>query len=129
MNIFAKLLLFLIGAILMSCSTTPCPIEMKPSPQVDGGPKSMTAEKDLTTRVRVFKPDGSLQCGMGKKIDPQVMQKELGEIQIFSAENMHDGLMRIQVCGHPTGHCNVFEILQADYDKAQKLGFKKWTRD
>ena len=76
-----------------------------------------------------YKQDGSQQCGTGKKLDSSVMQKDLGSIEVFSAENKHDGMMRIQMCGHPTGNCNVFEIPPADLDKALKLGFKKWLRD
>ena len=46
-----------------------------------------------------------------------------------SADNRHDGLMRVQMCGQPTGTCNVFEIKASDLDQALKLGFKKWIRD
>ncbi len=80
-------------------------------------------------RVKVYKPDGSLQCGQGKKIDLEKMSKELKGIQIFSKENKNDGLMRIQVCGAPTGSCNVFQIDQKDSEAALKLGFKVWTQE
>ncbi len=91
-----------------------------------GTEKVSSAEKDLTNRVYVYKADGSLQCGMGKKIDLKDMAKDLGGISVFSSENRHDGMMRIQVCGQPTGFCNVYEINQSDLDKAIGLGFKKW---
>ena len=116
--------------LLSSCSTTSCKIEDRAVPvPAERSEKSMTAEKDLTNRIRVYKPDGSQQCGTSKKIDLNIMQKELSAIQVFSAENKHDGLMRIQMCGHPTGTCNVYEILAADLDTALKLGYKKWLRD
>lgn len=128
--IFLKALLVVIGlALSFSCSTQSCKIEERPIPVNASSGKSMTAPKDLTARVRVYKQDGSEQCGTGKKLDPSVMQKELESIEVFSVENKHDGMMRIQMCGHPTGNCNIFEIPAADLDKALKLGFKKWLRD
>lgn len=78
-------------------------------------------------RVKVYKFDGSLQCGQGEAIAATEMQKELGKITIFSSQTKNDGMMRIQVCGAPTGNCNVFEILRKDLEAAQKLGFKEWT--
>ncbi len=127
---FRKITLGLAVLLTVGCSTTPCKIEERPVVAVaEGTEKSMTASKDLTSRVRVYKQDGSQQCGTNKKTDISVMQKELGAVQVFSAESKHDGLMRIQMCGHPTGNCNVYEILSADLDKALKLGFKKWVRD
>ena len=115
--------------LLSSCSTTSCKIEDRAVPATESNEKSMTTKKDLTNRIRVYKADGSQQCGTSKKIDLNTMQKELETIQVFSAENKHDGLMRIQMCGHPTGNCNVYEILTADLDTALKLGYKKWIRD
>lgn len=80
-------------------------------------------------RIRVSKPDGSLQCGMGKAVSVEEMKKQLDRIQVFSAENKADGLMHIQMCGSPTGKHNVYEINRADLEKAKKLGFKEWTWD
>lgn len=127
---------------LPGCSTTPCKIEERSVTNsqssnsenlslqnLTGGEKSMAAEKDLTNRVRIYKADGSQQCGTSKKIELSVMQKELGPMKVFSAENKNDGLMRIQMCGHPTGNCNVYEILNSDLEAALKLGYKKWIRD
>ncbi len=115
------------------CSNKPCRMEDR---TVDSdGKKNMAQmktelnEKDLSSRVFVAKPDGTLQCGMGKKIDLEEMKKELSAIEVFSADNRNDGLMRIQLCGHPTGNSHVFEIAAKDLDQAIKLGFKKWIRD
>ncbi len=80
-------------------------------------------------KVKVYKPDGSLQCGMGAKTPLDKMEKELKGIKVFSRSNQNDGLMRIQVCGAPTGQCNVYEISRKDLDKALKAGFKEWTHD
>jgi hypothetical protein len=79
--------------------------------------------------VKVYKYDGSLQCGMGKAISLDDMKKELGDIVVFSAENKYDGLMHIQACGTITGKANVYEIDKTDLEKALKLGFKFWTFD
>ena len=80
-------------------------------------------------KVKVYKPDGSLQCGMGAKISLDTMEKDLKGIKVFNRYNMNDGLMRIQVCGAPTGQSNVYEISRNDLDKALKAGFKEWTQE
>jgi hypothetical protein len=78
-------------------------------------------------RIKVFKYDGTLQCGMGKSIPLAEAQKELAGLTVYSADNKNDGLMRIQVCGAPTGRANVFEIDLSALDKAKAMGFKEWT--
>lgn len=78
-------------------------------------------------RVRVFKYDGSLQCGMGKAVPMAEMAKELAGITIYSQENKPDGLMHIQACGTPTGRANVYEIDKSALEQAKKKGFKEWT--
>ena len=121
--IFSALLIF----CFMACSSHPCKIEERTDVAmvpVDKG----TQKKDLTNRIFVYKADGSLQCGQGSKVDLKTMKKELDPIEVFSAENKHDGMMRIQVCGHPTGYSNVYEIDQKDFEAAVKAGFKKWLK-
>lgn len=129
MKNFNLLFMTILSAVTLSCSNGPCKIEDRMVKKTDGDQVSMTAKKDLTTHVHIYKPDGSLQCGMGQKIDLVLMAKELENMRIFSSENKNDGLMRIQLCGQPTGSCNVYEISENDLDKALKLGFKKWLRD
>lgn len=114
---------------LFACTSHPCKIEERTDVIMTGDEKVSSAGKDLTQRIFVYKPDGSLQCGQGEKINPATMRKELGAIEVFSVQNKHDGMMRIQVCGAPTGYNNVFEINQSDLQAALKLGFKKWIRD
>jgi hypothetical protein len=82
-----------------------------------------------TEKIKIFKYDGSLQCGMGKGISAEEMQKELGSIVVYSAINKDDGLMHIAMCGANTGKVNIYEIGKADLKKAQELGFKVWTFD
>lgn len=86
-------------------------------------------ETPLVDRVKVFKPDGSLQCNQGKAIPLAEMRQELGDIKVHQASQRNDGLMRIQKCGTPTGQCNVFEIDRAQLDAALKRGFQEWTFD
>ena len=111
--------------MIVGCSSKPCRIEDRNETVM----APATDNKDLTKRVFVSKPDGSLQCGMGKKIELITMKKDLDPIEVFSSDSKHDGLMRIQLCGHPTGQNNVYEIAEKDLDQALKLGFKKWLRD
>ncbi len=113
----------------LGCSAQPCKIEERTQQVITGKEKTSSDSKDLTQKIYVYKADGSLQCGQGQKIDPNEMKKEFGTIEVFSADNRHDGLMRIQMCGHPTGTCNVYQIKNSDLDQALKLGFKKWLRD
>ena len=78
-------------------------------------------------RVRVYKPDGSLQCGQGRAIPLTEMEKDLKGVKSYSGINKNDGMMRIQVCGSPTGNCNIYEIDRKDLGTALKNGFKEWT--
>lgn len=82
-----------------------------------------------TDHVKVYKADGTLQCGQGKKIAISDMQNDLKDIKVYSSENKNDGMMRIQLCGSPTGNANVYEIDRKDLEAALKLGFKEWTAE
>lgn len=123
------LIILIFASVFTSCANQECRIENRTGIVVTGNEKVSSAAKDLTKRVFVYKPDGSLQCGLGDKIDLNTMKKSLGKIEVFSAENKHDGLMRTQVCGSPTGYNNVYEIDTNDLEAALKLGFKKWIRN
>ena len=83
------------------------------------------SEQELADEVvLIAKTDGSLQCGykIGIKLDH--MASELANIEILKTEKKHDGLMRIQSCGAPTGMMNVFHIHRKNVRKAVKLGYK-----
>ena len=84
---------------------------------------------DVFISSQQLKYDGSLQCSMGKAIEPAEMQKELKGLTVHSAINKADGLMHIQQCGTPTGKANVYEIDKKDLPEAKKRGFKEWTFD
>ena len=121
-----SLLIVLFFGTFLGCANKPCKIEDREKTNMSAHQKSTSQNNDLTKRVFVFKPDGSAQCESSGKISLDVMRKDLDGIEVFSSENKHDGMMRIQVCGAPTGFCNVYEISEKDFEKANKLGFKKW---
>lgn len=89
----------------------------------------MVKSDSIANRVRVFKYDGSLQCAMGKAVSLEEMQKGLGTIKVYSAQNKADGLMHIAVCGSNTGKANVYEIDRKDLQDALTKGFSEWTFD
>lgn len=116
--------LFVIGSTVLfisACASTNCRL------QEAENMKKATEKVPAISTAKVYKYDGSLQCGMGKSIAPKDMQSELSGIKVLSAINKNDGLMRIQLCGSPTGNANVFEISKDDLDKALALGFREWT--
>ena len=123
---------------LSACGTGPCRQQAsasaataaKTSPQTQtSGAVAVKGPTSSADHVKVFKPDGSLQCGQGKQISIKDMEKDLQGIAVYSSANKNDGMMRIQVCGAPTGNSNVYEIDRKDLDKALSLGFKEWSND
>lgn len=77
--------------------------------------------------VVVYKEDGSLQCAMGKPVKLEEMEKELKGIPVMGREKKSDGMMRIQLCGSPTGMMNTYKIPSDRVSEALKRGFKKWN--
>jgi len=125
---FRSLFMFLpLYLIVTSCSTTTCTKEqmLKKNEDIEKTASLIESQKNMKT-IKVYKFDGSKQCDNlpGASLDD--MAKELASVKIISSEKKHDGLMRIQVCGQPTGQCNVYEILEADWSIAEKAGFKRW---
>lgn len=114
--------------ILGACSHGSCRAQ-KHSEKLNKQSEETMSATSPADRVRVHKPDGSLQCGQGKAIPAAEMQKEFKDIKVYSAVTKNDGMMRIQVCGSPTGNSNVFEIDRNNLEAALKLGFKEWLAD
>jgi hypothetical protein len=83
-----------------------------------------TKGSNVMDRVKVYKPDGSLQCGMGAAVPLETMKKDLGNIRVYSQENTSDNLMHIALCGAPTGKINVYEIDRENLKEALAKGFK-----
>jgi hypothetical protein len=123
-----KLLSILFSSLLvMACATGPCPRATAASPEKSKSQEAAVSSSSTAERVKVYKADGSLQCGQGKQIPVAEMQKQLKDIKVHSAVNKNDGMMRIQVCGSPTGNSNVYEIDRKDLEAALKAGFKEWA--
>jgi hypothetical protein len=124
-------LVFFLGALLcVSCTQGHCrrqadaPAAAQPLPVAAAETSSKPSAQD---HVFVYKYDGSLQCGMGKPVAVETMEKELKGIPVISSVKKNDGLMHIQVCGSVTGKANVFEIPAKFVKQAESKGFKKWT--
>jgi hypothetical protein len=118
-----KNILLLIGLVfLVGCTTGNCRSQKGPNSDINPAREVLVTEK-----IKVFKYDGSLQCETGKAISLAEMQKELQGIEVFGSENKSDGLMRIQVCGSPTGRANVYEINKKDLQTVLDKGFRVWT--
>lgn len=114
--------------LMVACATGPCPKATAASTDKNIKAQEATVAPSSTAeRVKVYKADGSLQCGQGKQIPVAEMQKQLKDIKVYSAVNKNDGMMRIQVCGAPTGNSNVYEIERKDLEAALKAGFKEWA--
>ena len=86
----------------------------------------MRRAQENMEKVLVAKHDGSKQCDKKSGTSLDVMVKDLGEIKVYDQFKAQDDLMRIQVCGAPTGMHNVYEISKSDLKKATQVGFTLW---
>ncbi len=115
--------------VLTACASGPCNNQVRNSePQAAISPQSASsASAPEVTSVKVYKADGSKQCGQGKAVDLKVMEKQLAKagIKVLSSAKQPDGMMHTQVCGAATGTANTYEIAPADLKKAEKLGFSR----
>ena len=131
--LFQKCVVVIFFLFAVGCQMNPCNIQERPTNTADG--KALDAKVDNLKKdaamktIKVFKPDGSLQCNQGKSFSVKDMEADLKDVKVISSEKKHDGLMRIQVCGQPTGMSNVFEISDSDLEKAKTHGFKIWKKD
>lgn len=124
--------LSLVGALifLSACSTRNCREERendRAATPVPAKALDLSKEASIADVVRVYKPDGSVQCGSFSAISVEAMQKQLGNIQVLNAAKRNDGLLRAQQCGLPTGNSNVYTIYRKDLAAALKLGFQEWV--
>jgi hypothetical protein len=86
--------------------------------------------------VRVFRYDGSLQCGMGQAVPLEDMAKELAaaHITVLTSEKRVVPGFIIALCGAPTGLANVYEIAADDLrrvpsDPQGVRRFQSWVYD
>lgn len=91
-------------------------------------PNLLPALPSTLPTAQVAKPDGSLTCKPGSGISLSAMQKQLGNIVVYSYHKLPDGLTPPAVCDSPTGTNNVYEIAAADLTKAMALGFLDWRK-
>jgi len=96
----------------------------------------MTGTVFSADTVKVFRYDGSLQCGMGQAVPLDEMAKELTtvNIRILSSEKRVVSGFIIALCGAPTGIANVYEIAKDDLPRlpADRQGVKRfqpWVYD
>lgn len=124
-SLFLLLLGFTLGCAQGNCRSQGGQVKVDP----DKVETEMKNSSPTEERIKIFKYDGSLQCGMGKAISLEEMAKQLKGITIFSSINKSDGLMHIQQCGTATGKANVYEVNAVNLAATKKLGFKQWTWD
>lgn len=114
---------------LTACETTPCK-RVSDNTEVNvENHQPGSIQIPMEKKIKVFKPDGTKQCGQGEKISILEMEKQLKGIKVYQAYNKNDGQMRVQMCGAPTGNANVYEIDFEQLEAAQKNGFKEWIYD
>src|SRR5882672_11905152 len=90
----------------------------------------MTGAVFSADTVKVFRYDGSLQCGMGQAVPLDEMAKELTavNIKVFSSEKSVVSGLIIALCGAPTGMANVYEIAKDDLPRipTDRQGIKRF---
>jgi hypothetical protein len=96
----------------------------------------MTGTVFSADTVKVFRYDGSLQCGMGHAVPLDEMGKELTavNIKVLSSEKSVVSGLIIALCGAPTGMANVYEIAKDDLpriptDRQGIKRFRPWVYD
>jgi hypothetical protein len=109
--------------LTVGCTTGQCRRDGTPVIAEEGA--QTISESQMANEVVVIgKSDDSLQCGYNVGITLDTMARELEGMSILKSSKKHDGLMRIQSCGAPTGMMNVYSIYRKDVKKAVKLGYK-----
>jgi hypothetical protein len=114
--------------IFVGCATGQC--KRDGTPVVADEEAKTISEQELANEIIVIgKSDQSLQCGYNIGMPITQMAQELEGIQILRTEKRHDGLMRLQSCGSPTGMMNVYFIYRKDVKKSVRLGYKVLDTD
>src|SRR5438034_11819535 len=90
----------------------------------------MTGPVFSADTVKVFRYDGSLECGMGQAVALDEMAKELTavNINVLSSEKRVVPGFIIALCGALTGIANVYEIAKDDLPRipADRQGVKRF---
>ncbi len=106
--------------LLVGCANQHCRVKK------EGASMAELQKEQGLEKILVAKADGSRQCEAASGIPLDIMARDLGAIEIFRQFKQNDGMMRIQVCGAPTGVYNVYEISAANQEKALNVGFEIW---
>lgn len=118
-----KVILLILFLGVAACTSGQC--KRDGTPVLTDEEKKTISEQELANEIiLVGKSDQSLQCGYNIGMTMERMAQELNGIQILKTEKRHDGLMRIQSCGAPTGMMNVYSIYRKDVKKAVRMGYK-----
>src|SRR5687768_3612748 len=98
-------ILFSVIGMMLGCQNKPCrEIQAEKMAEKNAGQKTVIPESAAAVgaakpgdpvvtasagqlKIRVYKPDGTLQCGMGSKISLETMEKELKGIKVFNRSN------------------------------------------
>lgn len=127
-----KKFIFLCGlvSLVFGCTTGNCRSHKIKQEQSEG-PKPLDENRllpppSISERVKIYKPDGTLQCAQGKRISAEEMKNELKDIKVYKFFSKNDGMLRVQMCGAPTGNSNIYEIDRENLKKTLSLGFKEW---
>ncbi len=85
----------------------------------------------LNKTIKIFKYDGTLQCGMGKEVALSEMKNDLekADVNVISYEKRLVPYFIPTVCGIPTGRVNVYEIYVSDFEKIKDMDFTLWIFD
>lgn len=76
--------------------------------------------------VWVGKSDQAKSCekNRGLEIDQMGAALEANGVKVYAKRKLHDGKMRIQMCGIDKGDMNGFLIAKKDLEKATSQGFQ-----
>ena len=82
-------------------------------------------KKTSTETVWVSKSDGGMSCEKesGQTLEAVTAQFKIAGIHVLEAEKGTDGLMRVQMCGAPSGSQNRLKISRSDLTQAEGMGF------
>lgn len=123
-----KIKSFVIALTVIGCSSAQCRKPMSINKENEAG---AVIEKLLAGpgRALVAKKDGSKQCEKTDQTSAkslEAMKSELRDIKVYDMAKQQDGVMRIALCGSPTGNYNVYEISEEDVNKSLSFGFVRW---
>lgn len=122
---FSRNLLVTLGlGCMVGCASEQCKRDGTTFVKVEDDVKTISEQEMANEMIAIGKSDQSLQCGYNIGVSIDDMREELASITILKTEKKHDGLVRIQSCGAPTGMMNVYYIYRKDVKKAVKLGYK-----